>query len=249
MLVERLIEHVRDEALSRRVEDVRVGIGYTSVMLDDNSCGMAFVFRNELGLKCGLIDEAGSLIGAKCKDIIQWAMDSNLVKASIGVSAINALLQNKLQSGFTQKNAMDVIDVRPEDTIGMIGYYKPVLDKYGSSLKKIYIFERSMTDDINMYPDWAEEMYLPECDVVIITGTTVVNKTIDHILAMCKNAREIVIMGPTTPLCPEVFKGYGVNLIAGVKVCDPKKVLDITSQGGGGHSFGNSLKKLCMRIW
>lgn len=216
-------------------------------MLDDNSCGLAYVMRNELGSKSGLLDGAGTLIGAGCRNIINWAMDTNLIKASIGIAAINALLQKSL-SGAYMGNGMEMIDIHPGDTIGMIGYYRPVLEKYGQILKNIYVFERNTADYTNIYPDWAEEIYLPGCDVVIITGTTLVNKTIDHILSICGNAREIVIMGPTTSLCPDVFKDYGVNLIAGARVTDPAKVLEITSQGGGGKSYGSSLEKICIRI-
>jgi uncharacterized protein (DUF4213/DUF364 family) len=247
LIVEEIIEYVRDDAVQRRIADLRIGLGYTAVMLDDGSCGLAFVFRSELGPKCGLVEEAGNLIGTGCSLMLNWAMDINLAKASVGIALINALLQRRLES-FTRKNALGMLDIRQGDTIGMIGYYKPVLEKYRDMLKGTYIFERNMTDDVNMYPDWAEQIYLPRCDVVIITGTTLVNKTLDHVLEMSKNAREIAIMGPTTCLCPEVFRNYGVNIIAGVKVTDPEGALRIASQGGGGPNLGSVTEKLCMRI-
>jgi Uncharacterized conserved protein len=246
LIVNRLIEYVDGLSNNLRIQDIRIGINYTCVLLDNGSCGLSFVFRKELVQKYELTDTAGGMIGLGCRDIVPWAMDTNILKSSIGVACINALLQEKIE-GFNTANALNVIDMKYGDTVGMIGYFKPVLEK-GSMFKKIYVFERNIVDDENVYPDWAEDIYLPQCDVVIISGTTVVNKTIDHILSKCENAREIVIMGPTTPLCPDVFRDYGVNLLAGVEITDSKSALNIVSQGGGGPNLSRCTKKLCRRI-
>ncbi len=247
MIVQRLIDGVRDKAAERKIEDLRVGIGYTAVLLDNGSCGLTFTFRNELGPKCGLVEEAGNVTGISCSDIIEWAMSTNLVRAAAGLAAINAIYQDDLE-GFTRGDAFSQIDIRPDDTLGMIGYFKPVLDKVADKTDRIFIFERNITDDKYLYPDWAEDIYLPRCDVVLITGTTLLNKTIDHILEKCTGAREIAVMGPTATLCPHIFRDYGVSLLAGVKVIDPQRVLRIASEGGGGLSLEGSVRQVFKRL-
>jgi len=247
MIVDELIEYVKKDSEKRVIKDIRVGIGYVATLLDDNSCGLAFIFRNELGPKCGHLDNAGELKGAKCSDIIDWAIDINLVKASIGISVINAILQKDLK-GYKKIDALKEIEIKCEDTVGVIGYFKPVLDEKKQFAKKIYVFERNITDEKLLLPDWAEDMYLPLCDVVIITGTTLVNKTIDHILSLSKNAREVLLMGPTTPLCREIFKKHGVTMLAGIKVLNPLKILDIAGEGGGGLNLKSNVEQLCARI-
>lgn len=247
MIVDKLIETVKEDASIRSIADIRVGIGYTTVLLDDGSCGLTFTFRSELGPTCGLVEEAGNLIGVGCEEIVRWAMDTNLVKSAIGLAVINAILQQRLE-GFSRGDVIEKIDVRPGDVLGMIGYFKPVMEKFTGRAKQIYVFERNITDDRCLLPDWAEDIYLPECDVVVITGTTLLNKTMDHILEKSRKAREIVVMGPTASLCPEVFKEHGVTMLAGAAVADPQRVLRIASQGGGGLSLGDSVSQVYRQL-
>lgn len=64
----------------------RAGLSYICVLLDDNSCGLAYTFRNELGCFCGIFDEAGSLIGRKCAELIPWAKSKNRLMAAVGLA-------------------------------------------------------------------------------------------------------------------------------------------------------------------
>ncbi len=246
MIVQRLIDEVKQDSFYRTLSEVRIGIGYTAVVLDDGSCGVSYTFRNELGPQCGLIDQAGNLSGTNCSQIVDWAMDLNLAKCAVGLACINAILQQRLE-GFSSGNALEQIDFRPGDTVGMIGYFKPVLDRVEGKAKDIYIFERNITDR-GILPDWAEDIYLPQCHVVIITGTTLLNKTIDGILEKCQNAREIVVMGPTAALCPKVYNGHGVTLLAGVKVVNAERVLNAAGEGGGGLALKDSVVQIFKRL-
>jgi uncharacterized protein (DUF4213/DUF364 family) len=246
MIVQRLIDEVKQDALNRILADVRIGIGYTAVLLDDGSCGVSYTFRNEMGPQCGLIDDAGDLAGTNCGGIIHWAMDLNLAKCAVGLACINAILQQRLE-GFSAGNALEQIDFRPGDVVGMIGYFKPVLDRVEGKARDIYIFERNITDG-GLLPDWAEDIYLPQCDVVIITGTTLLNKTMDGILEKCHNAREIVVMGPTAALCPKVYKDHGVTLLAGVRVVDAQRVMNVAGEGGGGLALKGSVEQVFRRL-
>jgi uncharacterized protein (DUF4213/DUF364 family) len=241
MIIERLIELALQKAGDTKVKDVRVGLGYSCVEMDDGSCGLAYTFRNELGPCCGLINEAGEITGKSCKEVIQWAKDTNLAMASIGVAAINAILHRDLEH-YDKGNFMNKINIKPDESFGMVGYFKPVVQQMKKLAKKLYIFERAAVDSQDTYPDWAIDLYLPKCDVVLITGTAIINKTIDHILEKAKNAREIYIVGPSTTMCPEIFKEYGVTHLAGSIVKDPEQALAIVGQGGGTRAMRNAIE-------
>jgi len=45
---------------------------------------------------------------------------------------------------------------------------------------------------------------LPSADVVLITGTTLVNDTLDHLLGLCRPAARVVVVGPTVGCCPTI---------------------------------------------
>jgi uncharacterized protein (DUF4213/DUF364 family) len=73
------------------------------------------------------------------------------------------------------------------------------------------------------------------------------NRTLDDLLVFCRNAREVAILGPSTPLLPQVFAGRGVTLLSGVQVVDGERVLRLVSAGGGTRQLGSSVRKLTVR--
>lgn len=93
MILDSLIDGIYKKAAVRKIEDVRIGLGYTAVLLDNGSCGLAYTFRNELGYCCCILKEAGQIKGLKCGDVIQWVKDANLARTAVGLATINALIQ------------------------------------------------------------------------------------------------------------------------------------------------------------
>ena len=226
------------------ISELCLGLGYTGVKLSDGSGGCCFSCRGELGPQCGTIANAGNLTGMRASEAIALAGSINLSEAALGVATATAILNRDYTAG---PNAIEVMEVRPGDRIGMIGYFHPVVQQFKERARELLIFERNVTAE-GLLPDWSEDMYLPTCDVVVITGVTFINKTIDHILALSRKAKEVVIMGASTLMEPETLREYGVTLLAGSRVVDPDRLLRIISQGGGGLDIIPCTEKLCQRI-
>ena len=74
------------------------------------------------------------------------------------------------------------------------------------------------------YPDSACDWLLPQCDVVIMTASTLVNKTLPHLLELCRDAYTI-LAGPSCPLCPGLLE-LGIDRIAGLVITDPDGMKD-----------------------
>lgn len=232
MLMDALIAHALEKAKHQSIRELRAGLGYTCAVLEDGSSGLAYTFRNELGHGCGVLPEAGKLGGKDCETLIPWAKDPNRLKAAMGLATLNAVLSSG-PSAWKTGNVIEAIDVNPNETFGMIGEFSPILHHVRKRTDKIYVFELNAKEGSGLYPDSAIGDLLPSCDVVVITATSIINHTIDHILPYCQNARLVCITGPSTPICPEVFRPYNVTLLAGSVVTDPDGALAIISQGGG----------------
>ena len=71
-------------------------------------------------------------------------------------------------------------------------------------------------------PDPAAEYILPEQEVVYMTGTTFINKTITRLLELTRQA-EVCVVGPSTPMIPLLFK-YGIHSLSGVVVTDVQEL-------------------------
>jgi len=244
MLVDKLIEYAASRAVGRKIKDVRAGLGYTCVMLEDGATGLAYTFRNEMGHGCSVLGAAGKLIGQDAGEILSWAKHRHLLKASIGVAAINAVINNEAGIEWKTGNAAEVLEIGPSDTFGMVGEFGPILMHVREKTEKIYVFERNPPEGSGLYGEEDIPVYLPQCNVVVVTSTSIINHTVDDVLARCQNARSVCLVGPSTPLCPEVFRGHNVTLLAGSLVLEPDKALEIVSQGGGTMS----LKPVCRQV-
>ncbi len=247
MLIDDLIEYVLPQTSGKTIKDVRAGLGYTCVQLEDGSCGLAYTFRNQLGNCCGTMNDAGNLIGRSGAEIIPWTRSSNRLMAAIGLATINAFL-NRPEVDWETGNITSALDVGPADTFGMVGDFRPILNDIRNKTSNIYVFEQDPAKIIGLYPEDSMPQFLPKCDVVVITATSIINHTIDAVLANCQNAREICLLGPSTPLCPEFFKLANVTLLAGTVVMNPELILQIVSQGGGTMTMKPAVKQVLARV-
>jgi uncharacterized protein (DUF4213/DUF364 family) len=74
------------------------------------------------------------------------------------------------------------------------------------------------------------------------------NHTLDTLLGRCEYARTVALVGPSTPLLPEVFARRNVTLLSDIQVVDAGHVLRVVSEGGGTRQFGDAARKLALRI-
>lgn len=231
MIIDNLIKSASEASRNRKIKDIRVGLSYICTMLETGECGLAYSFRNDLGCCCSVLAEAGDLIGQECEAIIPWLKEKNILKAAVSLSVINAVLNNT--SEWETGNVVKEIEMKKDETFGLVGDFKPILNCVRKQTDNIYVFERIPEKTNGIYSDKDIPLYLPKCDVVVITATSIINNTIDDVLPFCSEARKVFIVGPSTPLHPESFKEHNVTLLAGTVVTDADKMLRIISQGGG----------------
>ena len=134
-----------------------------------------------------------------------------------------------------------IFGIESGDTVGMVGYIPPVAKKLAQNAKRMIIFDHGawLEGDPDVEPTERQSLLLPECDIVVLTGTTTVNGTIDSLLAMCPKAREIVLVGTSTPMFPEGFRGSGVTRLAGAwwKNEDKEAIFKKVTLAGGIRSL------------
>ncbi len=246
MIVDELSNLLAPRAAARTVSDVCVGLAYTAVRLDDGRCGLAYTFHEDAGEGCSVVKEAGTLAGRPARELAGWVRTLDATGVALGVATLNALVERPAEA--IEADVTELIRVLPGDVVGMVGYFAPLVGFLRERAGTLHIFERRPRDQADEHPDWTAPLLLPGCDVVIISGTAVINRTIDALLASASQAREIVILGASTPLVPEVFAGRGVTLLSGAQVTDAERVFRVVSEGGGTRRFGGAVRKLCVRL-
>jgi uncharacterized protein (DUF4213/DUF364 family) len=246
MLLDEICELVLPVAAASVVTDVRVGLGYTAVQIDDERCGLAYTLRDDIPQGCAVVKSAGTLVGQSASELAAWAKSSGPIAASIGLATLNALIP--VPAAAVETDLLTLLSCRPDDVIGMVGHFGPLVEPLRQRCAALHILERRPAADSGFLPESAAAEVLPLCQIAILSATTLLNRTLDGLLPLCRNAREVAILGPSAPLLPQAFASRGPTLLSGVQVSSAARLLRVVSEGGGTRQFGGAVRKLTVRI-
>lgn len=171
------------------------------------------------------VDTAPRMLKTSCegmplKELAAAAKSWNLMEAGYGMAAVNAYYNTprrmeELMAYEPFDNYCTVgLDLRGKH-IGVVGHLNMPNSVYEQAAS-VRILERSPRP--GDYPDSACDWLIPQCDVVIMTASTLVNKTLPHLLELSTDAYTI-LAGPSCPLCPALLD-MGIDRIAGLVITD-----------------------------
>ncbi|MFW6049016.1 MAG: Rossmann-like domain-containing protein [Candidatus Bipolaricaulota bacterium] len=243
MLTDELIDEYRPALRGLEVVDLRIGLGYTAVKLSNGDAGVAATLRYNLPRGCSLLEDAGQYMGTEADKALQLIKEPNALLSGIGLATLNAIVNRDQESNAPFLG--EALDIGPDDEVAMVGYFEPLIEEVRKRAGGLKIFEREMTGEDYVYPDWSVDRLLPECDVSIISSTTLINGTIDHLLELTTG--RVGLLGPSTPMSPILSK-YGISHLFGSVAVDPDRVMEIVSQAGGTRNFGDSVRKVNLKI-
>ena len=217
-----------------------IGLGYTGVTLESGHAGLCHTLSHEMAPYCCQVNKrAGKISGSKAIDIVNMARSWEVNESVLGFATLNALSQkffDEVTSPFDIKssNFINELRVKSSDTVVMVGSLHPFIISIRKKAKELYIIERSpLLRDEGAFPDTAAEDLLPQADVVVATGSSLANGTIDRILELSNSAREFGLVGPSASVIPNPLFDRGVTAIGGVKILDGDKMIQIIAEGGG----------------
>jgi len=176
---------------------------------------------------------AGHLHERSALELAELARSDSLLEASIGLAAINALLDVD-QEACVELNAEQVIldQIRSARRPGrsrvvVVGHF-PFIPRVREAASQLWVLEKHPGQ--GDLPAEAASEVIPQADVVAITGTSLINHTFEELMGLCRPEAFVLVLGPTAPLSPVLFN-YGVDIIAGTLVTEPETVLRYVSQG------------------
>jgi len=208
------------------VKDIRQGIFHTGVLT--RHCGLAATLpRDALKQEGPLVREPGFLLGKTPRDLAKMAYSDSILEAAIGMATINSLLEVDLHS-CTELNAAEVILQKGEgNRVAIVGHF-PFLPRVREKVKALWVIEKNPGEgDFN---EAEADRLIPQADVVAITGTSLTNHTLTHLLELCKTGSFVIMLGDTVPLSPVLFD-FGVHALSGTRVIDADLALRCVSQG------------------
>jgi len=208
------------------VKDIRQGVFHTGVLT--RYCGLAATLpRDALKREGPLVREPGFLLNKTAKELAQMVYSDSLLEAAIGMATINSLLEVDLESS-TETNAAEVIlEKGLGKKVAVVGHF-PFLPRIREKAGALWVIEKNPREDD--FPETEADRLIPQADVVAITGTSLTNHTLPHLLQLCSPKAFILMLGDTVPLSPVLFD-YGLHALSGTRVMDADLALRCVSQG------------------
>lgn len=230
---ERLHEAFRERAAQARVSDLSIGLGYTAVTTDDGRMGLAYTMMGRTG-SCTHVRDFQDFDGRSATDLLDYVTSDDTLERSMAIALINALNEPVAaamprdtgpSTGFVAQ-----FGVTEGTRVAMVGFFGPVI----TGLKKLGA-ELSILDRGHQMGD--EAAFLARLkswpEVLVITATSLITATFDRVLEHVGDGVRVVVMGPSTPMVPEVYTGLPVHMLAGMVPVVKDKVRAVIRQGGG----------------
>lgn len=245
------------------VERTVMGLFFTGVKLNTGDGGLCFTPIKAIpeAVCCPssarVMPASGKLEGRKALKFLDEMFGGNPLKKTLGIAVLNALSalcwkeQPPETYGIrTGVDAFDEIDLPADGFVVVVGALVPVikaLKERGGPFAILELDPSTLKADelaFHVPPERAAEA-VSRADLLVITGTTLINDTLEGLLEQRKPGAESIIVGPTASMLPDAFFRRGVGALGGVLVTDADRVLNVIAEAGSGyHFFGKGAERV-----
>ncbi len=242
-LLEILSEVAAETSGEAVASEVIVSFPYTGV-LSESGLGVSPTI---LEPPRSLSIEPGTASGRPLGDLLRLASSPLGMDSSLALAAVNSAIQPPPEA--EPLDALEAVGLNPSDEVCVIGGFpEDYLAAARRRCRRLWVFERPPRMRRDTLPDWAEEMLVPRCTVLLATGLTVANRTIDRLIELASNAREVALIGPSVPMHPDSLREAGITVAAGARFTDPRGAAVAVREGGGTPSLRRFSEKVVLRL-
>ena len=177
------------------------------------------------------------------RDCLEGWNDSHLAKRALALGAWNALSQHLIRRADFQcpdRGAVTDFKPQPGERVGMVGYFRPVIDRLVEQGIKVLVIEQQ-PDRVpeRAHVELSENLEaLADCRLVYCTASTLINDSLEQVLNCCTSAEAVDLIGPSGSGLPDVLFKHGIHAVGGVSFGDADAVRDVLGRRESWGSVG-----------
>ena len=231
---------------NEQAKDVRIGLSWAAVF--GKYCGLAKTYGSP-AQRTACVKNTDRFRGKDTAEIAEYAQSWDLAEASIGCAAIQSMVKPRLDG--IEINASNIILKRGVGaSVVMVGAF-PFIDRLKAIARELYVLELNqsmLNSELGIIPETAADYVIPDCDLLVITGSSIVNKSLERLLSLARKSKAYtIILGPST-IFSDVFFDYGADMLAGSVVLKPHEVMKRLSDGIGIMDNGLREKEIVFKV-
>lgn len=217
------------------------------VFLDDDSAGPFYVSLDDTleGLRSRL--QTGGL--PTVDRLPELLAERTLPERALAIGLFNALSASLMRrAGFEPHRAASDTGAdtfHKGETVGMVGYFCPLVDKLLAQGCHVRVIELQ-PERVELRPGVSVSTApadLAGCDTILCTAATLINNSLDELLAAAGSPRSFSLIGPTASGLPDVLFEKGVTATGGVHFDDS---IALEQRLADGESWGKAGKKFVL---
>ncbi len=223
---------------------------FCAVELDDGSIGLSYVLLGEVPQRLQAGPPPADVAGRRADELAGWLLDPDPVRRTIGLAAINAISQRVLLGcpGVLDwtTDPLGMLDPGPGDRIGMVGWFGGLARRIVDAGARLVVIELdpALAGPQDGYEVTLDRNALADCGKILSTTTLVLNDTVDEVLAACRSAHSIALVGPGGGFLPDPLFARGASLLGGSAVVDRDAFVRAVAHG---EPWSGSVRKYCIR--
>lgn len=221
-----LIDLIRStQGIDLPVKKVVMGANWTFVQ--SLTCGLASTQKQPPPHYKQKIRDVGLLQQKNSQELAQFALSDVWLEASLGIATINSMIDIPVDQCKNENAFYTLCRKGADKKVAIVGHF-PFVEKLKPLVKELFVLELNPRAG-DIHADQAQSI-LPQCDVIGISGTTLINHTFDQVLQHCRKDAFKIMIGPSTPMTPVLFD-HGIDVVAGSRVIEPDSVYREIAQG------------------
>jgi uncharacterized protein len=246
------------------VERAVIGLFFTGIKLDAGAAGTCATPRDAVpGDVCCPVSARAvgyqSLAGRPAVELMQDALSATGLRRAVGIATLNALAELSWRRRPTRgvelmpgADAFDATALHEGDRIVLVGAFIPFLKELKRRRIPFLVLEQNPAalkpEEMPFYrPAEAAAEIVPQADVLLVTGSTLLNDTLEDLLEMAPPEARVTVVGPTVGMLPDAFVARGADILGSVRITRPDEFLDLLGEGGSApHFLGHSAEKVVL---
>jgi len=223
---------------------------FMAISLEGGATGISFVLLpDEKMEEYNVLHPSDFVEKNPCEFALEFGNDDP-IKEMISLASINAICQHVIkETNFTVDSATDslgLVSVSAGDRVGMVGLFFGLIQTIKKAGGELVVIEKQ-DQLIQKYPNLPITMdvtKLSTCNKILCTSTTILNNSLDEILAHCSPDAFVSIIGPTAGYFPDPLFARGVDVVGGRVVKNGAPFLQLLAER---KRWGDATQRTCFQ--
>jgi uncharacterized protein (DUF4213/DUF364 family) len=223
---------------------------FMAIGLEGGAVGISFVLLPDEEIEAYNILQPSDFIA---KDPREFALEfgsDDPIKEMISLASINAICQHVMrETDFAVDHATDslgLLAVAAGDRVGMVGLFSGLIESIEKANAELVVIEKNkqLIQKFPNLPITLDVTKLSTCNKILCTSTTILNNSLDEVLAHCSPDAFVSIIGPTAGYLPDPLFARGVDVVGGRVVKDGPLFLQQLSKR---KHWGDATQRICFQ--